>query len=48
MNDKLARGLTFFVDIANDGIALYEEPGHSFAAPQALACADEKREARTL
>jgi hypothetical protein len=48
VNDKLARGLPFFVDIAKDGIAPYEEPGHSFAAPQALSCADEKGGANTL
>ncbi|CAD7029063.1 HEPN domain-containing protein [Pseudorhizobium endolithicum] len=31
VNDKLTRGLPFFVDIAKDGIALYEEPGHPMA-----------------
>ena len=28
VNDQLARGRPFFVDIARDGIALYEAPGH--------------------
>nr|CAD6436256.1 nucleotidyltransferase [Rhizobium sp. Q54] len=36
VNDKLARGLPFFVDISEDGIALYEEPGHSLERPRAL------------
>lgn len=28
VNDKLARGLPFFIDIAGDGIVLYKEPGY--------------------
>ncbi|WP_142592624.1 HEPN domain-containing protein [Pseudorhizobium endolithicum] len=36
VNDKLARGLPFFVDISKDGIALYEEPGHPLVEPTVL------------
>ncbi|MBB4166756.1 MULTISPECIES: HEPN domain-containing protein [unclassified Rhizobium] len=36
VNDKLARGLPFFMDIARDGIVLYETPGHPLAAPKPL------------
>jgi uncharacterized protein len=34
VNDALASGQYFFTDIARDGIALYEQPGHPLAAPK--------------
>lgn len=37
VNDKLALGRYFFMDILREGIVLYEEPGHPFAAPQPLS-----------
>ncbi len=37
VNDQLARGRYFFADIARDGIALLEIPGHPFVDPQPLA-----------
>jgi predicted nucleotidyltransferase/HEPN domain-containing protein len=37
VNAQLARGRYFFVDIARDGIALLELPGHPFVDPQPLA-----------
>ncbi len=37
VNEQLARGRYFFADIARDGIALLEVPGHTFVAPQQLA-----------
>ena len=37
VNDQLARGRYFFADIARDGIALLEIPGHPFVEPQPLA-----------
>lgn len=37
VNEKLALGRYFFTDILNDGIVLFEEPGHPFAEPQALS-----------
>lgn len=37
VNDQLARGRYFFVDIVRDGVALFEVPGHPFAEPQPLA-----------
>ena len=37
VNDQLARGRYFFADIARDGIALLEVPGHPFVEPQPLA-----------
>ncbi len=36
VNDKLAQGRYFFVDIARDGVALYELPGHRLVQPQPL------------
>lgn len=33
VNDQLARGLPFFVDIARDGIMLYEASGHLLTEP---------------
>jgi predicted nucleotidyltransferase/HEPN domain-containing protein len=46
VNDKLARGLPFFMDIARDGIVLYEEPGHNFAEPKPLTPEAEREEAK--
>ncbi len=40
VNQSLARGEYFWVDIARDGIALYELPGHSLATPRPLTPAD--------
>lgn len=46
VNDQLSRGRPFFVDIAKDGIVLYEELGHPLAQPKPLTAEDELREAR--
>ncbi|WP_348539990.1 HEPN domain-containing protein, partial [Rhizobium sp. rho-13.1] len=46
VNDKLARGLPFFVDIARDGIMLYEAPGHPLTEPKSLAPEAERQEAQ--
>nr|WP_247750776.1 MULTISPECIES: HEPN domain-containing protein [unclassified Rhizobium] len=46
VNDKLARGLPFFVDIARDGIMLYEAPGHPLTEPKPLAPEAERQEAQ--
>jgi predicted nucleotidyltransferase/HEPN domain-containing protein len=46
VNDRLARGLPFFMDIARDGIMLYEEPGHPLAEPKPLTPEAAKAEAR--
>ena len=43
VNDQLARGRPFFVDIARDGRVLYEEPGHPLARPKPLS-EDEKHD----
>lgn len=43
VNDALGRGEYFWVDIARDGIALYELPGHVLAMPRALTPADAYR-----
>jgi predicted nucleotidyltransferase/HEPN domain-containing protein len=40
VNQALKRGEYFWVDIARDGIALYELPRHELAAPMALTPAD--------
>ncbi|SEI11482.1 HEPN domain-containing protein [Rhizobium tibeticum] len=45
VNDQLARGRPFFVDIARDGIVLYEQPGHPLAQPKPLTAEEEQREA---
>jgi len=37
LNDKLARGLPFFIDIMRDGIRLYEASGYTFVSPRALS-----------
>ena len=46
VNDQLSRGRPFFVDIARDGIPLYEQPGHPLAQPKPLTAEDENAEAR--
>jgi len=46
VNRSLARGEYFWVDIARDGIALYELPGHSLATAKPLTPADAHRMAR--
>jgi predicted nucleotidyltransferase/HEPN domain-containing protein len=40
VNQGLARGEYFWVDIARDGIALYEIPGSALATPKPLTAAD--------
>lgn len=46
VNDQLARGRPFFVDIARDGITLYEKPGHPLAQPKELTRDQTKAEAQ--
>lgn len=46
INDKLARGLPFFIDIARDGIMLYETPGHPLAEPKPLTPEAAREEAQ--
>ena len=46
VNDQLARGRPFFVDIARDGRVLYEAPGHPLAQPKLLSEAEKHEEAR--
>ncbi|MCF8476331.1 MAG: nucleotidyltransferase and HEPN domain-containing protein [Pseudolabrys sp.] len=46
VNDQLRRGRPFFVDIARDGIVLYETPGHPLASPANLAPEEARAEAR--
>lgn len=46
MNDQLARGRPFFVDIVRDGIALYEMEGHPFDPPRPLTQEAQREEAR--
>jgi predicted nucleotidyltransferase/HEPN domain-containing protein len=45
VNEQFARGRYFFLDIAQDGIALLEVPGHPFAEPKPLAPATALEEA---
>lgn len=40
VNQGLSRGEYFWIDIARDGIALYELPGADFATPKPLTAAD--------
>lgn len=37
VNEKLRLGRYFFMDILNDGISLFEEPGHPFVEPRPLS-----------
>ncbi len=46
LNDQLAAGRPFFVDIARDGIMLYEAPGHQLVVPTPLAPEVARAEAR--
>ncbi|WP_405049329.1 HEPN domain-containing protein [Rhizobium sp. BK661] len=46
VNDQLARGRPFFIDIARDGIALYEAPGHPLASPRQLSTTEARDEAQ--
>ena len=46
VNQALKRGEYFWVDIARDGIALYELPRHELAAPMPLTAADALQMAR--
>ena len=45
VNDQLSRGRPFFVDIARDGIVLYEAPGHPLAQPKPLTAEEKRAEA---
>ena len=47
VNQALRRGEYFWVDIARDGIALYELPRHELAAPNPLTSADAFRMAES-
>jgi predicted nucleotidyltransferase/HEPN domain-containing protein len=46
LNDQLARGRPFFADIARDGIALYDAPGHPLASPKQLSAEETRKEAQ--
>ncbi len=46
VNDQLARGRPFFIDIARDGRVLYEEPGHPLAQPKPLSEKEKHAEAQ--
>lgn len=46
VNDQLARGRPFFIDIARDGIALYDAPGHPLASPRLLSAEEAREEAQ--
>jgi predicted nucleotidyltransferase/HEPN domain-containing protein len=46
VNRALSRGEYFWVDIARDGIAIYELPCHALATPKPLTPADAHRMAR--
>lgn len=46
VNEKLKLGRYFFMDILNDGIQLYSEPGHPFATPQPLSAQDALTETK--
>jgi predicted nucleotidyltransferase/HEPN domain-containing protein len=46
VNAQLERGRPFFIDIAEQGIALYEAEGFPFAQPRLLPAADAKIEAQ--
>jgi len=47
VNQALSRGEYFWVDIARDGIVLYELPGSALAAPKPLTAADANEMAST-
>jgi predicted nucleotidyltransferase/HEPN domain-containing protein len=46
VNDQLSRGRPFFVDVAKDGIVLYEKPGHVLAEPKRLTIVEQRAEAQ--
>lgn len=46
VNDQLARGRPFFVDILRDGKILYEADGHPLAKPKPLSPEEVAKEAR--
>lgn len=46
VNEKLKLGRYFFIDILQDGILLFEEPGHPFTKPQPLSPGEALRETR--
>jgi len=43
VNRALSRGEYFWTDIARDGVAIYELPGHALATPMPLSAADAYR-----
>lgn len=45
-NDQLTHGRPFFVDIARDGIVLYELPGYPLTSPKTLAPEEARAEAQ--
>ena len=45
VNAQLERGRPFFVDMVEQGIALYEADGFAFAAPRLLPCDEARAEA---
>jgi len=47
VNDQLSRGRPFFVDVARDGIVLYEKPGSFFAKPKPLTPGEQQAEAQS-
>lgn len=46
VNDQLARGKPFFVDLIRDGILLFEESGHPLTTPKPLTASDMRNEAQ--
>ncbi|MFB9794753.1 hypothetical protein [Shinella granuli] len=46
VNNQLSHGRPFFVDIARDGIVIYEAPGYPLASPKTLEPEVAKAEAR--
>lgn len=46
VNDQLQRGRSFFIDVVEQGIALYEAEGHPFARPKPLTPEAALAEAR--
>jgi HEPN domain-containing protein/predicted nucleotidyltransferase len=46
VNEKLRLGRFFFIDIVREGLVLFEEPGHAFAAPQPLSAREALDESR--
>jgi hypothetical protein len=46
LNDELAHGRSFFVDIVRQGLTLYELPGYPLASPQMIAADNLLEEGR--